>query len=760
MPGLTSSNTESENLITDISQEISRLALNLDEEALPETERTRLRAFFTSILNNAKIKVVSNVLNTIPKDNCTERLAYLKKVSTADAFPQGLLYLKPEPLLRTSGANWEYQPDPTLKEILQKTIREHFDAFLKGDFDKTNIPIYLFLSGAGTGKSRNANEFQQTAISSVSKDKDLLARIKDAYVFNVSYENGTALRPREDPFLAIGTRMLFQLLREEMDFDEVRLTYEPPSPMSVLSLVAKYRNRDLKDITVILIVDAMQQLMLSTDDGLNKDSDFYRTMSSIGDLGLKKIFLLPCITCTIATSVEKALQFSHRKRAYLPVPSMKPPTYRQGNKVIPVFEKKEIMDILVEDCGGHGRALEVLSECMAGRSIEKCNVENLMNDLRFRLTDRYVEALQNTGRDARAIARAVLTRTLLDVDKPVPRTEKNPDEYIHSGLIRFERKHEAQTGYFTAPYIWLWMLVEKSHEWGDSILRDWAFSDYKELREFMSSPGSKPWQGFERFVATFRCLKSTILDENEPTTISEVHAGALLNGDLQFINHHLQLEYAKHRTDTRSEKISTRSWNVECNKSIVNVRQFKHCIINSPGAKAGDAFISLDLPDDKSLNEIQQYKHTQNSINQQLYAKERTKSSSYDDFFILFTTSANCDVKLPRRSGIVYEKNFKEYFGPFAGRAFRQSRVRTPIPSAAPTLEVNINTDPIEQLCKVNQIGEKRANVIFSKRPFKDINDAFEKTSISKKVLKNFYFPNFPNGRTLHTISHILPRIK
>ncbi|RGB22757.1 hypothetical protein C1646_775582 [Rhizophagus diaphanus] len=743
MPGLTSSNAESENLITDICQEISRLALNLGEKGLPETERTRLRAFFTSNLNKARINVVSNVLNTIPKDNYTERIAYLKKVSTdiADAFPQGLLYLKPEPLLRTSGANWEYQPDPTLNEILQKAIREHYDAFLKGDFDKTNIPIYLFLSGAGTGKSRNANEFQQTAISSVSKDKVLLARIKDAYVFNVSYENGTALRPREDPFLAIGTRMLFQLLREEMDFDEVRLTYEPPSPMSVLSLVAKYRNRDLKNITVILIVDAMQQLMLSTDDGLNKDSDFYRTTSSIGDLGLNKTFLLPCITCTIATSVEKALQFSHRKRAYLPVSSLKPPTYRQGNKVIPVFEKKEIMDTLVEDCGGYGRALEVLSECMAGRSIVNCNVENLMNDLRFRLTDRYVEALQNTGRDARAIARA-------------------PDEYIHSGLIRFERKHEAQTGYFTAPYIWLWMLVEKSHEWGDPIFRDWAFSDYKELREFMSTPGSKPWQGFERFVATFRCLKSTILDENEPTTISEVHAGAFLNGDLQFINHHLQLEYAKHRTDTRSDNISTSNWNVECSNSIVNVRQFKHCIINSPGAKAGDAFLSLDLPDDKSLTEIQQYKHTQNSINQQLYLKERVKSASYEDFFILFTTSANCDVKLPIRSGIVYEKNFKEYFGPFAGRAFRQSRVRTSIPSVAPTLEVNINTDPIKQLCMVNQIGEKRANVIISRRPFKDINDAFEKTSISKKILKNFYFPKFPNGHTLHTISHFLPRIK
>jgi hypothetical protein len=670
--------------------------------------------------------------------------------------------MKPEPLLRTSGANWEYQPDPTLKEILQKEIREHYESFLQGKRDKSNIPLYLFLSGAGTGKSRNASEFHQTAISclSTSKDKDLLARIKDAYVFHVSYENGTSLRPNEDPFMAIGSRMLFQLLREEMVFDEVRSRYEPPHPLSVLSLVAKYRNRDLKDITVILIVDSMQQLMLSIDDGLKEDSVFYHTMTSFADLGLNNIFLLPCITSTIAGSVEKALKFSHRKRAYLPVSSLKPPTYRQGNRVILVFERKEIMDTLVEDCGGHGRALEVLSECMAGRSIDNCNVNNLMNDFRLRLTDRYIEAIQNTGRDARAIARAVLTRTLIDVDKPVPRTEKKPDEFINSGLIRFERQHEAQKGYFTAPYIWLWILVEKSHEWGDPILRDWPFADYKELREFMSSPGSIPWQGFERFVATFRCLKSNMIDENEPTKISEVHAGAYLNGDLEFINHNLQLEYAIHRTDTKSENIFARSWNVECNNSIIDVRKFRHCIVNSPGSKAGDAFISLDLPDGKSLNEIQQYKHTRNSINQELYLREREKSSSDDDFFILFTTSGDCNVVLPERSGIVYEKNFKEYFGPFAGRAFKHARVRSSVPSVAPTPKinkVNINTDSIKQLRRVNQIGEKRAEIIISRRPFKDLNDAIEKTGIPKKILKNFYFPNV---RTLHTISRFLPRIK
>ncbi|GET03519.1 crinkler (CRN) family protein, putative [Rhizophagus clarus] len=715
-----------------VRKEIDRLSKV--ESGITEKEFGELLAYIVD--NPSKVTEIEETLgygNDNVKLNFLRQLIAQTKIEIRDAFPEGLLYVKPAPLLLSTGANWEYQPDPTLKEILQKAVRGHYESFLQGNIDKSHIPLYLFLSGAGTGKSRNANEFYQTAISclSVSKDKDLLARIKDAYVFHVSYENGTSLRPGEDPFLAIGTRMLAQLLREEMSFEEVRLTYEPPSPLSVVSLVAKYRNRDLKDVTVILVVDAMQQIMSSPDDGLKEDSDFYRTMSSVGDLGLQNVFLLPCVTSTITCSVEKALKFSHRKRVYLPVSSLKPPMYRQGNKIIPVFETKEMMDILVEDCGGHGRALEALHDCMAGRSIVNCNVDNLMNDLRFILTDNYREAIQNAGRDTRAIARAILTRTLLDVDKPVPKTEKKPDEFVHTGLIRFERQHEAPVGYFTAPYIWLWILVENSQKWGDPILRDWSFADYKEIREFLSSPGSKPCQGFERFVATFRCLKSAVIGENEPTKISEVHAGAYLNGDLEFINHNLQLEFAKHRTDTKSENIIASSWNVECNNSFIDVRQFKHCIINSPGSKAGDAFLSLDLPDGESLNEVQQYKHTRNSIKQELYLKERAKSSSDDDFFILFTTSEDCDVKLPERSGIVYGKNFREYFGPFAGRAFRHARVRSV--ASTPKMNmmnmVNINTDSIERLRTVNLIGEKRANTIILRRPFKGIKDSNEKTN-------------------------------
>src|SRR3954451_16671956 len=105
--------------------------------------------------------------------------------------------------------------------------------------------------------------------------------------------------------------MLLQLLAEEMTLDDVVFRYEAPYPSSIISLVAKHQNRDLKNITVILVVDGMQQLMVHEDDGLNKDSDFYRTLSSIGDLGLNEIFLMPCCTCTITSLIENAVALSH-----------------------------------------------------------------------------------------------------------------------------------------------------------------------------------------------------------------------------------------------------------------------------------------------------------------------------------------------------------------------------------------------------------------------------------------------------------------
>ncbi|CAG8520800.1 247_t:CDS:2 [Ambispora leptoticha] len=678
-------------------------------------EKISLLAYFTE--NVEKIAVAVSCLDDFDMDE--DKRTYLRSLISPpeiqgeqpvaevrkkiiDAFPGGLPYLKPEPLLYTSGANWEYQPHPSLKQILRRELKNHYENFILERFDKLNLPLYLFLSGAGTGKSRNANEFHQTAITCLSaqEDEELLTRIKEAWVFLVSFENGFALQSVEsNPFLAIGNRMLFQLLREKMKFYKIIETYEPPNPLDVVTLIAKHHNRDLKNVTVILVVDGMQQLMENKDDGLKLNSSFYKTLTSVADLAFSGILVIPVCTSTITGPIDGTLRYSMRKRIYLPVTSLQPPSYRKGDSLVPVFKNDEITNVLVEDCGGHGRALEVLNDCLAGRNVEECNVNTLMNDLRSKLTEKYRDAILNSVEDARPIARAILTRRILNRYKPVPKANRTPDEFAGGGLIRFEQIENSPKGYLTAPYIWLWIFVEISQQLGDPILRDWEFTDYGEQRALLNpvtSLQAKSWQSFEKFVASFRCIKSAVIEEDELITISDVHAGARLNGDIQFKNHNLRLEIAKHHTDTKSKSLTASEWNVDCYQ-----------------------------PGTKSPNEIHQFKLRKKAVSKKEYQEDREKSASENDFFILFTT-ANCNIEIPKRSGIVDRNAFTNYFGPFAGRAHRSIRNNK---------VKNIHTVSLGQICNMNQTSKERVNA---------------KTKIP---MKNFYF-----RKGLHMISRILPR--
>jgi hypothetical protein len=90
----------------------------------------------------------------------------LVNVSIFDAFPKGIDYCKPREglLLHTSGSSWDYQASHELKVELRNSIYLHYSAVRKKMFDIKFMPVYLFLSGAGTGESRNAQEFHQLAL--------------------------------------------------------------------------------------------------------------------------------------------------------------------------------------------------------------------------------------------------------------------------------------------------------------------------------------------------------------------------------------------------------------------------------------------------------------------------------------------------------------------------------------------------------------------------------------------------------------------
>ena len=204
-----------------------------------------------------------------------------------------------------------------------------------------------------------------------------------------------------------------------------------------------------------------------------------------------------------------------------------------------------------------------------------------------------------------------------------------------------------------------------------------------------------------------------------------------MNGDIQFKNHNLRLEIAKHQTDTKSKSLITSKWSVDCYNSTIDVRQFKHCIINAPASPYGDSFLSLDQPGTESPNEIHQFKFRKKAVNKKEYQEEREKFASENDFFILFTT-ANCNIKIPKKSGIVDKNAFTNYFGPFAGRAYRSA---TANPSIYNNKVKNIHTISLGQICNMNQISKERVNA---------------KTKIP---MRNFYF-----RKGFYIISRILLR--
>jgi len=629
------------------------------------------------------------------------------------------------PLLRTSGLQWKYQPGPALHQLLRSELRRHYASYCDERFDKTCMPLYLFLSGAGTGKSRHATELCKTVIECLEdEDEELKKKLEDAWVFHVSLENGTSLseEERQYPFKGIGTRMLFQL-RPKEPYDVILNSYEAPHPMGVLRSVAKYHNRDLKSATVILVIDGLQNTMDSDSDGLRVDSRFYTTLTSIGALTTQGTFLLACCTATVSHPVNQCLRVSSRRRVLLPVNPLESPFIHQA----PVFETKDpLVKLLVDDCGGHGRALEILADVLVGFNIDQGSLGDLMRVLRDELITLYGSTILLMPEEISALALAILTRQRLHVNSFVPNTSKTPDQFVSAGLMRFVEIDRSGAGYLIAPYVWVWAIT--TTEAGGSLLGDWQFDDYDQNLSKIDKTQRLAIctsEDFERFNAFFRRMKSRALREGDITRISEVHYGAQLNGDIEFKNHHLELEQAAHQEDSRSGSKNV----IICQMNVVNVRQCKHIIINARSASSGDAFCGLDTSD--ASNEVHQYKFYQGStVTQKLFNEERKKAASGNDFFLLITTDKKCDVKPPNRSGIVHGRNWGDYFGAFAGRMFfNRDDDENP-------LNINKATHSLLQLV----VKRDDADKIISKRPFDNVEDAMERTQIPERLLKRFQY--------------------
>ncbi|CAG8506857.1 10465_t:CDS:2, partial [Acaulospora colombiana] len=106
--------------------------------------------------------------------------------------PETLKYRDPQPLVTGNGSSWDFHASEALKQELKDAIRDHFKFWKAGQRDKTRIPQYFILAGAGEGKSRTAQELPKLLIE-CTNDVDIQNRLRSALVFNLVFDNGTKL---------------------------------------------------------------------------------------------------------------------------------------------------------------------------------------------------------------------------------------------------------------------------------------------------------------------------------------------------------------------------------------------------------------------------------------------------------------------------------------------------------------------------------------------------------------------------------------
>ena len=640
-----------------------------------------------------------------------------KLLSAEEAFQAGIKYTPPHPFVSTSGVNWVYQPHPDLYKTLATNVLEHYTYYKKDEIDKTYIPSYFFLGGAGTGKSRHASEFASSVQKAITLRTqhplyhELAQRLKTAFVFHVSFVNGTHLMEEEMSNLwnAIGVRMLHQLLDKPIDYIRRRYVADPEA---IFRLVAAAENVDLyNDFTGILVIDGIQKALTAHTDGRNKNSAFYRLLGQIGGLNLmsrspskakelrKAPFIMTCVTATCFGPVDEFLADSHRKRVYLPVNRLDAPTWKKDSSQ--VLDYSPVTRLFVKDVGGHARAIELIADELAKYQNEVLpNITDLANDIYTKLMDRYQEAVSVLERYAVPIVQCILSRQQIRLRDVIPGSNLRWEDVTAPGLIWFERTGENydSQGYLIAPYIWLWMLARlrpsEDTKHLCQFLRNWQFNDYAELLHLATGeglPGNTTWQSFEAFCCSIRILRSLGFKDGQEVPLKFLHSGCKLRDDQEtmMVNRHLDFAVARcqYRTDSmEGENPNCDSQPTKEVKTLQKVTlnadaQLTHAILDGKSAPAGDFFLGIEISTQrapsgkgslyKTVREVGQCKLVQKPLSQKTYDAERIKSVGPDDIFILYTQSKISNgCALPDRSGLVDKSCWDSYFGPFSGRAY------------------------------------------------------------------------------------------
>ncbi|KAG9402539.1 hypothetical protein AC1031_007149 [Aphanomyces cochlioides] len=383
------------------------------------------------------------------------------------------------------------------------------------------------------------------------KNQALVNRMESAYVFRVTFEddstNGGALLG--NPEFDISYRMLYQLAKLGIELDKFAMTLKKYSSLwlgvgEVIAILAKLEKiNNVENMSVILCVDGLQNL---ANNG-TMSSAFYRVLTSICSfLNTSKAFAVCVCSTTSQGPVDLALSFLSQKQKQL-----------------------------VDDMGGHGRALETLQEVLSHYTKEELEeidpasiVDEVYTALRLNYSNIFPSAFFQDPLNCQEVLAAVLSRRRYFLSERVGRTGMTIDRLGSFGLFRWTRDGVFE-GYLECAFILLVMLVQN------------LAKKLGEVDEHLTH-SMFVWQPFEQFVAFYRRVKSIVYCETAVGLLS-FHAGARFGSVNGVVVEEL-------RPRTIVEAVQQQD-----TKSGVDASKMNTIVINGVSASAGNISMRVQL---------------------------------------------------------------------------------------------------------------------------------------------------------------------
>ncbi|EEY59517.1 Crinkler (CRN) family protein [Phytophthora infestans T30-4] len=624
---------------------------------------------------------------------------------------QSFFWKEPKSLVATTGANWDFQNSLDLGN-LASAIGCHYEAWRDGKTDKRTHPLFVCLDGPGTVKSRLLDEFPKILQQRIFRDETqgdpaMKQLLQTAYNFKITFENGTTDNYGiSDPRKMIGTRMLYQLQESDWTMFNANPVNQVFSA-EVLTKLSAITETDSNRMCVILCVDSLQKLQHEPG---SKHSEFYTAFASLCDLvNASKCWLIVICAATIYQPVDEFLAASPQWREMLQTTSLKRPKI-DGRDVFDTFDygNGALTQLLVDDMGGHGRALEELFNVMLQNQGQAFEFIPVMHNVLAAIRQAYPAIVAQMQSMKQAFL-AVISRRRVDGNSLFGILTL--DQVISCGLIRLDGTQ------LQCPFI-LYMLLET---------HDIPWSKHATYAPAERLEDLKPWQLWEHFNCKFRVLKSQAFAQEESVLWTDIHHGARFGDGCNRRVIERQLTYA-----LADKRMPTKTKGFKEERCSCGNDQGK-CFLYQPadGSPSGDAFLCLEDATKGFFHEVHQCKCVEGNLSLDVFEQERLKAAGPDDLFILYCTSlVTTDLCLLPNSAFVDATCWEAYYGPFAARAFFIKSV--PLPC--------INTSSEVQLEFVEGVGPAYRARIAKKRPFTSLEDAFVKTKIPVKVLRRFKF--------------------